>query len=100
MSVHCDNPQGPGVIDAELISRAKVVDNEKAAQKSLTVSATKTKYEFKAGAVDLSLTFTSPLLMNELDVMSRPASYITYSVKSNDGTPHQVQVELQASGSI
>lgn len=99
-SIHCTNPQGPGFIDAGLISRAKVIDNEKAVQKSLTVSATQTKYEFKAGAVDLLLTFTSPLLMDELDVMSRPVSYITYSVKSNDGRLHQVQLEFQASGAI
>ncbi|HTH57063.1 MAG TPA: DUF4965 domain-containing protein [Cyclobacteriaceae bacterium] len=100
MSIHCTNPQGPGFIDAGLISRAKIIDNEKAIQKSLNVSATQTKYEFGAGAVDLTLTFTSPLLMDELEVMSRPASYITYSVKSNDGASHGVQVELQAAGSI
>lgn len=100
MSIHCTNPQGPGFIDAGLVSRGKITDNEKATQISLDVSATQTKYEFKAGAVDLALTFTSPLLMDELDVMSRPASYITYAVKSNDGGSHQVQVELQAAGSI
>src|SRR5258708_14005328 len=100
ISIHCTNPQGPGFIDEGLIVLSKVQDNEKAVQKSLTVSATQTSYEFKAGGVDLSLTFTSPLLMDELDVLSRPASYITYSVKSNDGASHPVQIELQASGLI
>ncbi len=98
MSIHCTNDRGPGFIDAGLISRSKVQENEKAIQKSMTVTATQTNYTFTVGAIDLSLTFTSPLLMDELEVLSRPASYITYSVKSNDGSEHNVQLSLQASG--
>jgi hypothetical protein len=98
MSIHCTNPRGPGFIDAGLITHAKIPENAKANQKTVTVTATQTTYEFSAGGVDLSLTFTSPLLMDELDVMSRPASYISYSVKGNDGNSHAVQIELQASG--
>jgi hypothetical protein len=100
MSIHCTNDRGPGFIDAGLIWRSSINENEKATQKSINVTATQTKYEFTAGSVDLSLTFTSPLLMDELEVLSRPASYITYSAKSNDGSPHSVQLELQAAGKI
>lgn len=100
MSIHCTNDRGPGFIDAGLVSRGKVQESEKAIQKSLHVTATQTKYTFKAGAVDLSVAFTSPLLMDELEVLSRPASYITYTVKGNDGNTHGVQLELQASGLI
>jgi hypothetical protein len=100
MSIHCTNDRGPGFIDVGLISRKKISENEKAIQKSLEMTATQTKYEFTAGAIDLSVTFTSPLLMDELEVLSRPASYITYAVKSNDGNSHSVQIELQAAGQI
>jgi len=100
MSIHCTNDRGPGFIDAGLISRGKMTAPEKATQKSLNVTATQTNYTFTAGAIDVSVTFTSPLLMDELEVLSRPASYITYSVKSNDGNSHNVQLELQAAGQI
>ncbi len=100
MSIHCTNDRGPGFIDGGLISRSSAHENDKAIQKSVTITATQTKYEFAAGAIDLSVTFTSPLLMDELDVLSRPASYITYAVKNNDGNTHNVQLELQAAGQI
>ncbi len=100
MSIHCTNPQGPGFIDAGLISRSVVPMGESATQKSLLVTATQTKYEFTAGGINLTLTFTSPLLLRELDVLSRPASYITYSMRSNDGKPHEVKLQLQAAGQI
>ncbi|MBS1981062.1 MAG: DUF4965 domain-containing protein [Bacteroidetes bacterium] len=73
---------------------------EKATQQSCTITATQTNYAFTAGGIDLLLTFTSPLLLDELDVLSRPASYITYSVKSRDSKPHRVQIDLQVSGQL
>ena len=100
MSIHCTNDRGPGFIDAGLVSRSKVQQHENAIQKSVDITATQTKYEFTAGAIDLSVKFTSPLLMDELEVLSRPASYVSYGVKSNDGILHRVQIELHASGLI
>ena len=35
--------------------------------------------------LDLDLGFTSPLLMDDLDFLARPVSYITCRVQSNDG---------------
>ncbi|MGC4021170.1 MAG: DUF4965 domain-containing protein [Cyclobacteriaceae bacterium] len=71
-----------------------------ATQKSGEISATQTKYEFTADGIDLSVTFTSPLLLDELEILSRPLSYITYSVKANDGKSHKVLLTLQATGVI
>jgi len=65
-------------------------------QKSLVVSATQTVYTFTCGPMDLMVTFTSPLLPDDLDVFSRPASYITFSAKSNDGKPHAAQIYFDA----
>ncbi len=67
-----------------------------AEQKSLVVNPTQTIYTFDCGPVDLTVTFTSPLLPNDLDVFARPASYITFSAKSKDGQPHAVQLYFDA----
>jgi hypothetical protein len=71
-----------------------------AEQLSTNLSATQTSYEFKCGAIDLNVTFTSPLLMNDLALLSRPVSYISYRVKSNDNRSHAVQVFLGTSANI
>ncbi|MDB5011224.1 MAG: glutaminase [Mucilaginibacter sp.] len=73
---------------------------ELAHQKEVTLNATQTIYNFSCGKVDLEVAFTSPLLMSDLELFSRPVSYITYKVKSNDSEKHQVKVYLGASTSI
>ncbi len=52
------------------------------------------------GPVDATITFTSPLLIKDLDLLARPVSYIIYSVKANDGKSHNVQVYFGASTNI
>lgn len=71
-----------------------------AAQKSVSIKATQTIYTFSCGPVDATITFTSPLIINDLDLVSRPVSYISYSVKSNDAATHEVQVYFGASTNI
>jgi hypothetical protein len=67
-----------------------------ATQQSLDVRATQTVYQFKAGEVNLTVTFTSPLLLDDLELLSRPANYITFDVASADGKPHAVQLYFDA----
>ena len=67
-------------------------------QKSLTVTPTRTIYAFEAGGVGITLTFMSPLLPDDLDVLTRPVTYLTWDVCSTDGTTHEVQLYLEASG--
>ncbi len=67
-------------------------------QTSVKVSATQTVYTFDCGAVELTVRFISPLLPDDLKLLARPATYIVYSVKSNDARPHEVQVYFDASG--
>jgi hypothetical protein len=71
-----------------------------AQQKSVIINATQTVYEFKCGKIDLKLVFTSPLLVKELQLLSRPVSYISYNIKSNDNKKHNVKVYLGASSTI
>lgn len=67
-----------------------------AVQHCVDVQATRTIYDFTCGPVDLKLTFMAPLLMDDLDLLSRPVNYVVYEVKSNDGASHQVSVSFQA----
>ncbi len=53
------------------------------------MNATQTIYEFTCGPVDAVITFTSPLLIKNIDILARPVSYITYAVKSNDHASHR-----------
>jgi hypothetical protein len=56
------------------------------------ITATHTRYEFKQGGVELDLTFFTPAMMDDLDVLSRPVTYVTWSAKSTDGATHQVSL--------
>ncbi|WP_461453207.1 glutaminase family protein [Mucilaginibacter sp.] len=71
-----------------------------AEQKSVEVTATQTIYKFKCGKVDLQVTFTSPLLLNDMVTLSRPVSYISYKVFPNDRHPHRVKLYFGASTNI
>ncbi len=71
---------------------------EEAEQTSLEVRATQSVYRFKAGGATLNVTFTSPLLLDDLELLSRPAHYITFDVGSADGQPHVVQIYFDATG--
>lgn len=71
-----------------------------AMQKSVEVKATQTIYQFTCGNVNLQLTFTSPLLMSDLDLLARPVSYIGFQMKSLDGKQHHAQIYLGVSSSL
>jgi len=53
---------------------------------------TRTIYTLEAGGVTVTLTFTSPLLPDDLELIGRPASYIAWSLKSTDGQIHDVDL--------
>lgn len=73
---------------------------EPAEQRWVSVLATQTKYQFGCGGVDLTLTFTSPLLLTDLSLMSRPVSYVSFRVRSNDGATHTAQLEFDVAGAL
>src|SRR5216117_3543072 len=50
--------------------------------KEVTVTATRTIYQYTCGAVDLRLQFTSPLLLNNWTVLTRPVSYISFTLQA------------------
>ncbi len=54
-------------------------------QLSLAVTPTQTVYKFAGEGVEVSLTFTSPLLPHDLNVLSWPVTYLTWTARSVDG---------------
>ncbi len=73
---------------------------EKAIQTSLNMNATQTSYQFDCGGVRLKVTFTSPLLINDLDILSRPISYISLQTKATDGKQHTSQLYIGVSSML
>ena len=61
-----------------------------ATQTGVVVWSTQTIYSFSAGGVNLNLTFTSPLIASDLELLSRPASYVTLDVAASDAATHTV----------
>lgn len=103
LAIHVANTAGKAWLDAGLVNEPLLVksnDVSDAEQKSVSVKATQTIYNFTCGPVDARLIFTSPLLMSDLKLLSRPVSYITYSVKSNDSKIHDVKLYFGASTAI
>ena len=90
LAVHVANTAGGQGLDFGLSvdpkPDASLNSIQTAKQTSLNMNATQTAYTFTCGAVDLDVTFTSPLLINDLDIMARPVSYISFKTKSNDAT--------------
>jgi hypothetical protein len=68
--------------------------------KGVTVTATRTIYQYTCGPVNLQLQFTSPLLLNSWTVLTRPVSYISVTLQSNDNRTHEAQVSISVSTNI
>ncbi|MBV9928697.1 MAG: DUF4965 domain-containing protein [Acidobacteria bacterium] len=69
-------------------------------QTALEVAPTRTVYRFEAGGVTLNLTFTSPLLPADLEVLSRPVTYLTWEASADDGREHQVTVYFDCTAEL
>jgi hypothetical protein len=66
-------------------------------QTGLQVLPTRTIYDFEGAGLHVTLTFLTPLLAHDLDVLSRPASYIVWDVRSTDGRTHETSLYFDAS---
>jgi hypothetical protein len=103
LAVHVQNTAGGAWLDAGILEEPREASSravQKAVQKDVTLNATQTVYQFTCGKADLTLTFTSPLVLNDLDLLARPVTYISAQVVSNDGATHNVQLYLGASTAI
>lgn len=98
IAAHCVNKIRNAILDFGLSVGHPVpqIVKQTAVQKSVDVQPTQTIYTFSCGAVDLKLIFTAPMLMDNLELLSRPVNYISYEVVSNDSKTHQVELYFEA----
>ncbi|WP_208420087.1 glutaminase domain-containing protein [Paraflavitalea devenefica] len=103
LAIHVANTAGGAWLDAGIVNEPKEQPGgniKLATQDKVTVNATQTIYQFTAGKAKLSLTFTSPLLPDNLDLLSRPVTYITANISSTDGAKHNVQLYFGAASTL
>jgi hypothetical protein len=103
LAIHVANTAGGAWLDAGIVNEPKQQPGgniKLATQDQVTVNATQTNYRFTAGKAKLSLTFTSPLLPDNLDLLSRPVTYITARVQSGDGAKHNIQLYFGVSSTL
>ena len=99
LAAECINPVGNGLLDFGLLipKEANRSFDRTADQTSVDVQATQTHYTFTCGDVNLALTFSAPMFTDDLELLSRPVNYVTYTVDSNDGKDHDVEIYFEAS---
>ncbi|RYG68799.1 DUF4965 domain-containing protein [bacterium] len=70
------------------------------AQTGVQVLPTRTIYTFAGSGVSVRLIFTSPLLPEDMELMSRPVTYVTWEVTATDGKTHNTSVYFDASAAL
>ncbi len=69
-------------------------------QQSVEVLPTRTIYNFEGSGVHLQFTFLTPALPRDLEILSRPVTYLIWTANAVDGKPHDVAVYLEAAASL
>ena len=98
LAASCIDTGGNAYIDMGLMLQNEPphVLETAAVQLYADVQATRTHYGFRCGPVELELTFTAPLLLDNLELISRPVNYISYKVVAQDGKKHDLELYLEA----
>ena len=65
---------------------------------SSVVSPTRTVYTYQESGVEIKLSFLSPLLVEDLDLVTRPLSYVSWSFTSTDKKTHAADIYFDISG--
>jgi hypothetical protein len=61
-------------------------------QTAVQLTPTHTVYHFEGAGIKLALTFFSPLLPQNLELVSRPVTYLTWDVQTADSKSHDVSI--------
>ena len=69
-------------------------------QTGFKLTPTRTIYSFEANGIKLDLTFLTPALPQDLNVLSRPLTYIIWDVRAIDGREHNVRLYLDATSHL
>ena len=90
-----DKPlRGKITIDGKTYRFIGLSEHPAMAQTELQITATASRYRFEQNGISLDLTFRTPLLLDDLDLLSTPCSYIDFSAASTDGKTHDVKIKL------
>ncbi len=98
IAAHCHDRGGLAYLDFGLDiekNNSRSLGNA-AKQTSVTVDPMNTVYTFDCDDVELTVTFTAPLFLENLDLVSRPVNYLTYQAKSKNGKKHDVDFYFEA----
>lgn len=76
---------------------ANPINVETIKQNDVKVTPLKTIYTFSDDSVELEVTFMTPLIPDDLKLLSRPVSYISYKIKSIDSKQHRCSVYIDVS---
>jgi hypothetical protein len=63
-------------------------------QTSLHVAPTHTDYKFEGSGIRLDLSFFTPAFPQDIDLLSRPVTYLTWTLTATDGKLHQTDLLL------
>lgn len=69
-------------------------------QTQLEVLPTRTIYSFAGEGVRVTLTFMTPALPEDISLLSRPVTYLTYECSATDGQQHQIETYFDASAEL
>lgn len=75
-------------------------DTFKLTQTAMDCDALSTEATFEGAGIRAKVSFTSPLLINELDIMTRPVSYMNVSYESTDGKAHTVELKVNVDDTV
>ncbi len=64
------------------------------------LTPTRTIVTLQSSKIEIRISFLTPSFPDDLKVMSRPVTYLTWDVKSRDGAEHDVTLYLDVDGSI
>ena len=84
----------------QFLGETQLSTDKQAIQKSDQITATQTQYEFICGNVELKIVFTSPLLLDEIETVARPASYITFITTNRDNKPHTTKLRFNVGNEL
>lgn len=89
--------RGTVTIDGEAFRFMGHGDEPIIEQTDFDYNALSTYYTFENEKIRLKLCFTTPLLPDNFELLSRPVSYLKLSANTRDGRKHTVSVEITAS---
>ncbi len=69
-------------------------------QKSIDIDAFSTTVVMENDIISLNLKFTSPVLINDLELLTRPVSYLAVDYRLKDNKNHNVKIDVRVSDEL